>query len=52
MANYNGSTVPIVVPELSSRSEADSFGYDGEVIDQPDYTMVVPVASDLFADER
>ena len=51
MANYNGSTVPIVVPELSSRSGAYSYGYDGEVIHQPDYTVVVPVASDLFADD-
>jgi nucleotide-binding universal stress UspA family protein len=48
MANNNGSTVPIAVPELSSRSEADPFGYDGQVIHQPDYTVIVPVASDLF----
>ena len=51
MSNNNGSTVPIVVPELSSRSEADPYGYDGEVIHQPDYTVVVPVASDLFDDD-
>ena len=48
MANTNGSAVPLVVPEPSSRSEADSYGYDGEVIHQPSYTVVVPVASDLF----
>ena len=41
-------TVPITVPELSAESEADSYGYNGEVIHQPDYTVVVPVASDLF----
>ena len=48
MSNMKGTTVPITVPEPSSRSEADSYGYDGEVIQQPDYTVVVPVASDLF----
>jgi len=48
MSNSNGTTVPITVPELSSESEADSYGYDGEVIHQPDYTVVVPVVSDLF----
>jgi nucleotide-binding universal stress UspA family protein len=51
MANTNGSTVPLVVPELSFRSEADSYEYEGEVIHQPDYTVVVPVASDLFDDD-
>jgi nucleotide-binding universal stress UspA family protein len=51
MANNNGSTVPIVVPELSSRSEADAYGYDGKVIHKPDYSVVVPVASDLFDDD-
>jgi nucleotide-binding universal stress UspA family protein len=48
MSNSKGTTVPITVPELSSESEADSYGYDGEVIHQPDYTVVVPVVSDLF----
>jgi len=48
MSNRKGTTVPITVPELSSQSEADSYGYDGEVIHQPDYTVVVPVVSDLF----
>ena len=42
------TTVPITAPELPSRSEADSYEYDGEVIHQPDYTVVVPVVSDLF----
>jgi len=46
--NESETTVPIAVPEPSSRSEADSYGYDGEVIHQPDYTIVVPVVSDLF----
>jgi nucleotide-binding universal stress UspA family protein len=42
------TTVPITVSESSSKSEADSHGYDGEVIYQPDYSVVVPVVSDLF----
>ena len=41
-------TVPITVSEPSSESEAESYGYDGEIIHQPDYTVVVPVVSDLF----
>ena len=48
MSNRKETTVPITVPEPSSQSEADSYGYDGEVIHQPEYTVVVPVASDLF----
>jgi nucleotide-binding universal stress UspA family protein len=40
--------VPITVSESSSESEAESYGYDGEIIHQPDYTVVVPVISDLF----
>ena len=51
MSNNTGSSVPIAVPELSSRSEADAYGYDGKVIHKPDYTVVVPVASDLFDDD-
>ena len=46
--NESETTVPIAVSEPSSEPEADSYGYDGEVIHQPDYTVVVPVASDLF----
>jgi len=48
MSNEAESTVPITVPEPSSGSEADSYGYDGEVINRPEYTVVVPVVSDLF----
>ena len=48
MSNHKGTTVPITVPEPSSESEVDSYGHDGEVIHQPDYTVVVPVVSDLF----
>ena len=48
MSNREGSPVPITVPEPSAASEADSDGYDGGVINQPDYTIVVPVVSDLF----
>ncbi|PSQ01263.1 universal stress protein UspA [Halobacteriales archaeon QS_4_69_31] len=48
MSDRKATTVPITVPDLSSQSEADSYGYDGEVIHQPDYTVVVPVVSDLF----
>jgi nucleotide-binding universal stress UspA family protein len=51
MSNNTGSTVPIAVPELSSRPEADAYEYDGKVIHQPNYTVVVPVASDLFDDD-
>ena len=46
--NESETTVPVAVPEPSSEPEADSYGYDGEVIHQPDYTIVVPVVSDLF----
>jgi len=48
MSNSKGTTVPIAVSDPSSEPEADSYGYDGEVIHQPDYTVVVPVVSDLF----
>ncbi|WP_042662417.1 universal stress protein [Haloferax sp. ATB1] len=41
-------TVPISVPKQSSKSEADTYGYDGEAIHHPDYSVVVPVVSDLF----
>ncbi|PSP94788.1 universal stress protein UspA [Halobacteriales archaeon QS_4_62_28] len=51
MSNSKETTVPITVTEVSSESEADSHGYDGEVIHQPDYTVVVPVVSDLFDDD-
>ena len=51
MPNSKGATVPIVVSEPSSDPEVDPYGYDGEAIHQPDYTVVVPVVSDLF-DER
>ena len=44
----NEATVPITVPRQSSESDEDSFGYDGEVIHHPDYSVVVPVVSDLF----
>jgi len=44
----NEDTVPITVPELSSESDGESYGYDGEVIHHPDYSVVVPVVSDLF----
>lgn len=49
MSNTNNkATVPITVQELSSETDADSYGYDGEVIHHPDYSVVVPVVSDLF----
>ena len=48
MSNGEGTTVPITVSEPSSDPEVDSYGYDGEVIHHPDYTVVVPVVSDLF----
>jgi hypothetical protein len=39
MSNSESETaVPIAVSELSSEPEADSCGYGGEVIHQPDYT--------------
>lgn len=41
-------TVPVTAPELSADSDADSYGYDGEVIHHPDYSVVVPVVSNLF----
>jgi len=44
----NETTVPITVPRQSPESDEGSFGYDGEVIHHPDYSMVVPVVSDLF----
>ena len=44
----NEATVSITVPQPSSDSDGDLFGYDGEVIHHPDYTVVVPVASDLL----
>jgi len=44
----NEDTVPITVPELSSESDGESYGYDGAVIHHPDYSVVVPVVSDLF----
>ena len=48
MSNGKGTTVPIVASEPSSEPGADSYGHDGNVIHQPDYTVVVPVVSDLF----
>jgi len=42
------ATVPITVPGPSSESETESYGYDGEVINQPDHSVVVPIVSDLF----
>ena len=36
MSNNKGATVPIVVSEPSSDPEADSYGYDGEVIHHSD----------------
>ena len=48
MSNNNETTVPIAVSEPSSEPTADSYGYGGEIIHHPDYTVVVPVASDLF----
>lgn len=49
MSNTNNEdTVPITVPELSSDSDTESYGYDGKVIHHPDYSVVVPVVSDLF----
>jgi nucleotide-binding universal stress UspA family protein len=44
----NEATVPITVPRQSPESDEGSFGYDGEVIHHPDYSVVVPVVSDLF----
>ncbi|ELY82888.1 universal stress protein [Natrinema gari] len=38
--------VPITAPAPSSESEVDAYGYDGEVIHQPDYSIVVPVIDD------
>lgn len=50
--NSNETTVPITAPDLSSGSEteaeAESYGYDGEIIHRPDYSVVVPVVSNLF----
>jgi len=48
MSNSEETPVPIAVSEPPSRSEADSYGYDGEAVHRPDYTVVVPVVSDLF----
>ena len=50
MSNGEGTAVPIAVSEPSSEPEADSYGHGGEVIHQPDYTVVVPVVSDPFDD--
>jgi len=44
----NEAGIPITVPRQSTGSDEDSFGYDGEVIHHPDYSVVVPVVSDLF----
>jgi len=44
----NEATVPITVPCQASDSDEDPSGYDGEVIHHPDYSVVVPVVSDLF----
>ena len=48
MSNNKGATVPIVVSESSSEPEVDPYGYGGEAVHQPNYTVVVPVVSDLF----
>ncbi|PSP56399.1 universal stress protein UspA [Halobacteriales archaeon QH_7_66_36] len=48
MSDNSEATVPITVPAVSAESEADSHGYGGGVIRRPDYTVVVPVVSDLF----
>lgn len=49
MSNDTGaSTVPITAPEPSSGSEAESYGHDGKIIHRPEYSVVVPVVSDLF----
>ena len=44
----NEATVPITVPRQASDSDEDPSGYDGEVIHHPDYSVVVPVVSELF----
>jgi len=44
----NEAAVPIAVPRQSSESDEDSYGYDGEVIHHPNYSVMVPVVSDLF----
>jgi nucleotide-binding universal stress UspA family protein len=46
--NNNEAAVSITVPQPSPESDGDLFGYDGEVIHHPDYSVVVPVVSDLF----
>ncbi|ESP89713.1 universal stress protein [Candidatus Halobonum tyrrellensis] len=42
------ATVPITAPASEPVSEAESYGYDGEIIHRPEYSVVVPVVSDLF----
>jgi len=42
------ATVLITAPDPSPESDEDLFGYNGEVIHHPDYSVVVPVVSDLF----
>jgi len=44
----NEATVPITAPRQASDSDEDPSGYDGEVIHHPDYSVVVPVVSELF----
>lgn len=44
----NETSVPVVAPEPSSESETESYGYDGELIHRSDYSIVVPIVSNLF----
>jgi len=46
----SGATVSIAVSDPSPESGGSSFGYNGEVVHRPDYSVVVPVVSDLFDD--
>ncbi|PSQ31012.1 universal stress protein UspA [Halobacteriales archaeon SW_6_65_46] len=50
MVHGRGATVPVTAPELSAESETDSHGYGGQLIHRPEYTVVVPIVSDLFDD--
>lgn len=44
-------TVPIASSVPSSESDGESYGYDGAIIHRPEYSVVVPIVSDLFDSE-
>lgn len=49
--NSDQTAVPITASAPSSGSDGDSDRYDGEIIQRPDYSVVVPIVSDLFDSE-